>query len=480
MDFANFVGGSYTAESVNVAAEECIGLYAELNETAGAQAKYSYIWSPGLKTFTTLSGSPVCSLQWAEGRCFSVTDSKLFEIFADGTHSILQTISTDGNIVSMASSNTQLLIVAASRAYCYDFTSNTLTEVTGLLAAVPLQVQYSDGYFIVIFQNSNKFQVSGLFDGTSWPGLQVNEVSVFPENISSIIVSQRQLSVFGSRHIQVYSNTGSDNIFDPIPGAFIENGCGATFCPCRLDNTVFWVNEDERGGRMAFRANGYTPLRVSTHAVEVALNSYPSIANLVTYAYQDNGHTFWVLYIPGTDCSWTYDASTQLWAKRATWNTDTATYTPHHSWNHVYIFGKHLVGDWASGKVYEMNQNFYDEDGGMIRRVRQAPTINSELQRLFYSEVRIDFDTGLGPQPPLVDGNGDPRPPQAMLQWSNDGGHTWGNEHWRDCGFAGEYGTFVRWQRLGYARRRVFRLIMTDAIPWSVVNASLEVEAESK
>ena len=45
----------------------------------------------------------------------------------------------------------------------------------------------------------------------------------------------------------------------------------------------------------------------------------------------------------------------------------------------------------------------------------------------------------------------------------------------RDCGFAGQYGTFVRWKRLGYARRRVFELSMTDPIPWSITDAYLDV-----
>ena len=39
--------------------------------------------------------------------------------------------------------------------------------------------------------------------------------------------------------------------------------------------------------------------------------------------------------------------------------------------------------------------------------------------------------------------------PQYMLRWSDDGGHTWSNEHWRSGGGYGEYGTRVRWLRLG-------------------------------
>lgn len=350
-------------------------------------------------------------------------------------------------------------------------------DVTSQLAGTPIQTDYSDGYFVVIFQDKNKFQISAILDGTTWPELQVNAVSVFPENIVSIIVSHRELWVFGSQHIQPYQDTGSDEIFDVIPGALIDTGIASTFGRNLVDNTVFWISEDQRGARQAWRANGYTPLRISTHAVETALSSYSSdqISNLVSYSYQDGGHLFWVLYIPGTDCTWVYDVAENLWHKRAEWITESGTYGPHRSWNHSYAFGKHLVGDWESGNLYEMNLNFYDDNGATIRRLRQTPTIVNEMAWIYHAELMVDFATGLGPQPPLLDGDGNPRPPQAMLQWSNDRGSTWSNEHICGCGFAGEYNTRVIWRRLGRSRYRVYRLTVSDPIPWTIVDAYLRI-----
>jgi hypothetical protein len=167
--------------------------------------------------------------------------------------------------------------------------------------------------------------MSGILDGATWPGLQVNAVSVFPENIVAIEVNHRELWVFGARHAQPYQDTGSDEIFDVIGGALIEKGCGATFAPCLLDNSVFWIDEDDRGGRTAWRAQGYTPQRISTHAVETDLATYASISGMTTYAYQDGGHLFWVLYVPGAQWSWVYDVAEGLWHKRAEWIVSSLT-----------------------------------------------------------------------------------------------------------------------------------------------------------
>lgn len=359
-----------------------------------------------------------------------------------------------------------------------------LLNVTALLAGTPVSVQYSDGYFIVMLANSNKFQMSNILDGTTWPGIQVNAVSVFPENIVGIIVSHRELWVCGSQHIQPYTDTGSLEIFDVIPGTLIETGLAATFGLGIVDNTVFWIGEDIRGGRQAWRANGYTPQRISTHAVEASLSSYTAaqIASLVSYSYQDDGHLFWVLYIPNSDFSWVFDVAESLWHKRAEWLG--ATYGPHRSWNHVWAFGKHLVGDWQTDNIYEMKlpydngggkYAFVTDNGETIRRLRRSPTIVNEMQWIPHAALTVDFMAGLGPQPPLLGGDGNPRPPQAMLRWSDDRGSTWSNVHTVSVGLAGEYSHRSIWRRLGRSRYRVYELSVTDPIPWTIVDAYLDL-----
>ncbi len=324
--------------------------------------------------------------------------------------------------------------------------------------------------------------MSDILDGTTWPGIQVNEVSVFAENIVGIRVSHRELWVMGSQHMQPYQDTGTDEVFDVIPGTLIDTGLGTTFGHSLVDNTIFWISQDARGAWQAWRANGYTPQRISTHAVETALSSYPNIKGLVSYAYQDAGHLFWVIYVPNTDCSWVFDVAENLWHKRAEWHEDTAIFTPHRSWNHVYAFGKHLVGDWKTGNLYEMSMAvpsgaggylFADDNGALIRRVRRSPTLVNEMEWIYHSRLIVDFATGLGPQPPFVDGEGNPRAPQAMLRWSDDRGSTWSNEYIRDCGFAGQYKVRVQWLRLGRSRYRVYELSVTDPIPWTIVDAYL-------
>jgi len=225
---------------------------------------------------------------------------------------------------------------------------------------------------------------------------------------------------------------------------------------------------------MVFRADGYSPVRISTHAVEHALQDYVragiTIADAVAFTYQEDGHTFYVLNFPTAKATWVYDSSTQLWHERGTWDESSTQYEAWRPQSHCFAFNKHLVGDRALGTIYEMSlDNYTDAGGGVLRRMRRTPHVTVEQESLFYHKFQIELETGLG----LSSGQGDD--PQAMVRWSDDGGQTWGHEHWVSAGKQGDYSARAIWRRLGRGRNRVFEVVVTDPIPWRMIQAYLSV-----
>jgi hypothetical protein len=64
-----------------------------------------------------------------------------------------------------------------------------------------------------------------------------------------------------------------------------------------------------------------------------------------------------------------------------------------------------------------------------------------------------------------------------MLRWSDDGGHTWSNEHWRSMGKIGEFGYRTIWRRLGMTtkiRDRVYEVSGTDPVKIAIMGAELQ------
>jgi hypothetical protein len=403
-----FVGSSYSSQSPNASDTQSMNWYLERVETDPAVAPNVNYPTGGLKLFCDLMDVPVRGEITVVDRAFVVSGSRFYEISALGVKTQWGVVINDGSIVSMAGGTSQILIASAGFVYVFDFTTNTFTPLPlGTLLGPVSFVGYCDGFFIALLANSNQFQWSQLLNALVWDGLDTQKVSVFTGNVLSMIVDHREIWFFGERQTQVYYDSGSINVFDIVPGGFIEAGIYAPNSVVRLDNTLLWLGGDERGAGVAWRAQGYTPSRVSSHAIEFAWQGYlqkfgpAGLSGAVAYPFQDQGHSFWQIYFPVPNKTWVYDAATGQWHERGAWIAAAGQYVAHHSQVHTFNFGKHLVGDWASGKVYDMSIAYLDDDGQPLRRARRAPSIfNSHLWQ-FHSQLEVYLESGLGPTPPL-------------------------------------------------------------------------------
>lgn len=344
------------------------------------------------------------------GRTFSVSDGNFDEILSNGSHTFWGTVTNDGLPVSMASSPQQLLIASGGTAYVFNLTTNTLAAIPGATFSGPVaQCGICDDFFIVTIADSKTFYVSGVLNANDWTTNGASLVSVFPDNIVSMIVDHREIWFFSDTQSVVYYDSGNVFPFDVIPGAFIETGCAAEFSPVQIDNTVAWLGQDARGAGVVWRAYGYTPQRISNHALEFALQGYATVNDAIGFSYQDQGHFFYVLYFPNASKTWCYDTITSEWHERGFWLETIGQYQAAHFQNHTYNFGMHLVGDWNSDNVYEMHIPVYSggvwtfatDNGNPIRRVRRSPHLSKEQKWNFFSQLIVYLESGIGPIPPF-------------------------------------------------------------------------------
>lgn len=495
------IGPSYESQSLTADCQVTRNFYPEIIESQSGKSATALYPTPGTKTKYTLpGGGPIRAQLEINGRYFAISGTNFCECFANNTFNVIGQVTNDLLPASMVASPQQLLIAAGGNLYVYQLQTQANRAVgTGIAGTFnqipnanftlpggaignPSMVEYIDGFFIVLLRNSQTIYISTPLDATSWPPLQIIVVTVFSDNVQSIVESQRRLAVLGRKRSTTYYDSGGPNIFDVDPSGTVENGSAAVFAFCRADNSIFWLDQDERGAGIVRRNSGYTPVRVSNHAVEFAMQGYATLSDCVMYSYQDQGHTFVCMIFPTASKFWVYDIATGMWHERAYWNIGTGMFSAHKSQNHAQAFGQHLVGDPGSGNIYQMAipsqvggvWSFVTDNNNPIRRVRRAPHISKENRYSYYSELIIDVETGLGPMPPLLDGAGNPRGPQIMLRWSRDYAHTWSNEYMLDCGQAGEYRKRARKSRLGRARDMVFELSVSDPIGWRLIEGYLE------
>ena len=84
---------------------------------------------------------------------------------------------------------------------------------------------------------------------------------------------------------------------------------------------------------------------------------------------------------------------------------------------HTFAFNKHLVGDYSSGKIFELDENTHTDGGLPIVWSRTSTHIISDYKRIRHKEVVLNFQTGVG----LEDGTD----PFIYLTYSDDGGHSY-------------------------------------------------------
>lgn len=401
-----FCGPSYQSESVNADCQRSVNLYPETNESGQGNSAVIMRRSPGLSIFCTLPESPVRGEFEFNGRLFAIGGTRFCEILTGGHVVNIGAVGNDGLPACMvANQANQLLIASAGTIYLYDMAANVLSQPS-TAAGAPTNVsivEFSDGLFLALTKNSSQFQLSNSLDGNTWSGINVGKVEVFPENLVTMIVDHREVALLGSKHSAIYFDSGGTFPYDVVPGGFIEQGAAAVYGRSRMDNSVFWLGADERGQGMAWRNNGYTPQRISTHAVEQIWAKYPRISDAISYAFQDGGHTFWHIYFPSglndsglpLGASWRYDAATQSWHEVAFWDAANGRYTAHRSANHASAFGMHLVGDWNSANIYIMDTALLNDFGNPIRRMRRGPYVGTPGRRTFLDSLQLLIETGV-------------------------------------------------------------------------------------
>ena len=499
------LGSSYVARSINAADNRMVNLFPEVIPEGGKEPGFLNR-APGLQFQQTIGTGPIRAL-WAHqtngADFYVVSGTEVYKMTSLTATPVKIGDVADGGPVSIADNGTQLFFACNGPSYIYNEATNEFKQITDPDFPGAVTVGYLDGYFVFNEPNSQRVWVTALLDGSSIDPLDFASAEGSPDGLVAVNVDHREAWLFGTDSVEVwYDVGGTDFPLQRIQGAFNEIGCVAAFSIAKLDNSLFWLGTDARGQGIVYKANGYTGQRVSTHAIEYAIAQYGNISDAVAYTYQQEGHGFYVLTFPSANATWVYDAATQAWHERA--GLVNGQFTRHRSNCQCNFGGDIIVGDFENGNIYTFDLDVYADNNTpqkWLRSWRALPTGQNNLNRSAHHSLQLDAETGVGLNSLTTDQNvflitenyeriitesGNrivagveqvPTPaPQVMLRWSDDGGHTWSNEHWTSMGRIGEYGHRTIWRRLGMTlklRDRVYEVSGTDPVKVAIVGAEL-------
>lgn len=455
------VGGAYKSRFPGWDGQRLVNMYVEAG-SSGSKTPAMLVGTPGLKPFATLNalGGEVRGMKSANDHLYAVCGNTLHKITAAGVVSTVGTLETSTGPVDIEDNGLELYVGDNPSGYVLNYSTGVFGKITDADWPGAAVASYIDGYVVLIIPETGRFAITGLYAGGSIDALDVASAEGSPDDLVSVLVDHREVWLFGERTTEVWFNSGAaDFPLERVSGGFLEIGCQAARSVAKLDNSVFWLTDQ---GTIC-RAAGYAPQIVSTRAVEYQISTYANRSNARAFSYHQHGHAFYVLTFD--ESTWVYDAATGEWHERQSYGM-----TRWRANCHEAFAGLQLVGDLFSGKVYSLDDNTFDEDGAILPAIRVTPPVAAEAARVFMSELQVDFQAGVG----LNTGQGSD--PQAILAWSDDGGNTWSNEHWRPIGRMGQYTARAIWRRLGSFRNRMFRLTITDPVRRCIVGAYAKIE----
>jgi hypothetical protein len=466
------LGSSYVARSVNAADNHMINMFPEIVPEGGKEPAY-LSRAPGLRLLATVGDGPIRGLWTLNQYTYVVSKDKLYKIDASYTSTLIGTVSGAGP-VSIADNGKQIFIACNPEGFIYNTTTNTFNRIVDPDFAGAVSVGYIDGYFVFNQPDSQKIWVTSLYDGMDIDALDFASAEGAPDNLVGLIVDHREIWLFGENSVEVWYNAGTPDFpLQRIQGAYIETGCVSAYTLAKLDNTIIWLAKDTRGRGVVYKANGYRGERISTHAVEDYIQNYPDISDALAYSYQQDGHQFYVLIFPSANATWVYDMSTGAWHQRAYWYD--GSFYRHRSNCQTTFNSEVVVGDFENSNLYAFDLKTYADNNDTqkwLRSWRALPTGKNDLTRTAQHSLQLDAETGVGIN------NGQGSDPQVMLRWSDDGGHTWSNEHWTSMGKIGIFGRRAIWRRLGMTlkiRDRVYEVSGTDPVKIIILGAELHL-----
>lgn len=396
------------------------------------------------------------------GRTFAVTSSQLFEIFSGFTYTARGSVPNGTGQVSLTDNGAQMVLSVEGQGLLYDLTSNTLTTIAPDEPTLVFgRVQYISGYFVTNAVGTARFYYSNLLNGAVWGALSYYSAEARGDPVMTIYADHNELWLPGTQTIEIWHVSGDSlSPFTRSSSQFLEQGTVAPWSFAALDSTLYWLGGSPRGEGPAYRAQGYTPVRISNRNVERVRSGILTVGSAIAMTARQGGHAWYMLWWPETETTWAFDTLTSAWTELAALSED-GSLAPWPVNQHCVAFDVHLWGSYTDGSLYVWNPAYHWYGDRPRYCERTGPFLRDEGngQQLTFSSFQLQCLTGQGLDgtPPVG------TQPVYRLSWSADGAR-WSDAHVRTAGAIGHRERRVTWRQLGSDYERAFRVVSTDPV----------------
>jgi hypothetical protein len=311
----------------------------------------------------------------------------------------------------------------------------------------PVTTEQVGGY-TVYGEANGRFDFSSINACQTIDPLDFATAEQYADKLTRIKADGPDMFIFSRTSIEPWRLSGDTDLpFQVIGGSVSKKGLVAADAVVNCDNTLMFVGADNIG----YRFQGYTPQRISTHAIERYFGGDSDRESITSLSYTFEGHSFAVW--TGDTYTVTFDAATSYWH-------NCESYANSGKWrarNAIVAWGKTIVGDSLSGDLFYLDKDTYDEDGDPLIWGIDTPFVHAVGGTGgIVDALHFDVATGVGTYESEA---------LMMLDWSVDGGQTFKGARQLKLGKRGETKR-VRTRRIGRFGDKgiMFRIRVSDAV----------------
>lgn len=315
---------------------------------------------------------------------------------------------------------------------------------TGITSVTSIEQRFVFSYGV-----AGRWGYTEVLVGDNTTALSYYTAEYAPDALVAVFAIAAKLIPFGTETYEEWYPTGdSDNPFRRGSGRVVETGCLCRDSIRKLDNTVYWIDQNCSVRRIG---SAETP-DIVTHPAIARQIRETDTADIICMIYQVDDHAFYVVRLP-TGC-FVLDPGMGEWHTRITNLTDTITNltdTWRYGWI-VYVTStkKHYVGDFSGVGFAILSRDYLSEHmpdattmgTEIVIRGTGFASISEGLEAV--NSLRIEGAKGQG----LSNGQGS-APVMLLRVWKGD---HWSNSISRSIGAIGKYATRTIFRRLGLHR----------------------------
>jgi hypothetical protein len=460
--FPHVFGGYYADGARPWSSQDCVNFLPMKAERPGTRSPWKLRTPPGLVPFCNLNtGLPVRGTHDVEGLLLAVSGTTLFRVTPQGVATSVGTIPGVGR-VSMAHNQqtvgNQVAIANGQAGYVYNTDTGALVQITDSAFPGARVFDFVDGYLAFVEPQGRYWAHSDLANALEYNSLDRNEAESAPDKHTTLIVSNREVAVFGPRTGEFFRNSGANTgTFQRLDGTELEVGIASTFAVARLDNTLYFLGHDG----VVYRLQGHQQVRVSTGPIE-ELIAARNIANAFALTWEDRSHKVFYLTFPDGETIG-FDVWTDEWHRRQSfgmdrWRLNTLTLSN----------GEWIGGDYTNGKLYRVDWDTVSEDSLPLVRRRRFAVLHGDGNDIGIEGIKLHFDVGRVPVG-VTDHF-------CSIRYSDDGGHNFSSARIASIGAAGRYNQTIDERRWGQTCERVWDVEVSSPAKSDLIGAEIMLE----